>query len=131
MVMSSTEAVAAPTKAPEAPRPAAVDPSKVPLLPGEAPKPVPVAPADPKADFAPLAKRSQSSFDPVRSKSVSRSMYGEEFENPDGTRTVRQSTMPLNVKESDGQWRPVDVSRDRGAVEAVEGEAASAEPDDR
>ncbi|XVV02662.1 PA14 domain-containing protein [Actinosynnema sp. CA-248983] len=43
---------------------------------------------------------------------MSRSMYAEVYENPDGTQTHRQATVPMNVKEADGQWHPVDVSLD-------------------
>ncbi|MEU4448304.1 PA14 domain-containing protein [Actinosynnema sp. NPDC050801] len=83
----------------------------LPLLSAESAKMDSVAPADPKADFAPLAKKdSGSHFDPQRSRLVSRSMYGEVYENPDGTQTHRQATVPMNVKEVDGQWHPVDVS---------------------
>nr|CEL18157.1 putative large secreted protein [Kibdelosporangium sp. MJ126-NF4]CTQ90613.1 putative large secreted protein [Kibdelosporangium sp. MJ126-NF4] len=65
--------------------------------------------ADPKADFAPLATRGGSRFDPKRSKLVSRAMFSEEYLNPDGTRTVRQSTDPMNVRDAAGQWHPVDT----------------------
>jgi RHS repeat-associated protein len=110
MVVSSTQALAAPSKAPEPPKSTAVDPRLLPVLPGEPARPEPIAGPDPKADFAPLSGVRPSGFDPQRSKIVSRSMFTEEFENPDGTRTSRQSNEPLNVKESDGQWRPVDVA---------------------
>nr|WP_208406425.1 PA14 domain-containing protein [Amycolatopsis granulosa] len=36
-------------------------------------------------------------------------MFAEEYANPDGSRTVRQSTQPLNVQEASGRWRPVDT----------------------
>ncbi len=89
----------------------AVNPRDLPLLPSLPVRPDPVAPADPKADFTPLAKKGGGShFDPQRSRLVSRSMFGEVYENPDGTQTHRQATVPMNVKEADGQWLPVDLS---------------------
>ncbi len=112
--MALVASVLSPVSAPAVAEPAAstaVSPRDLPLLPVEPAKPDPVAPADPKADFTPLAKREGGShFDPERSRLVSRSMYGEVYENPDGTRTHRQATVPMNVKEADGQWHPVDVS---------------------
>jgi RHS repeat-associated protein len=97
-----------------------VDPREVPLLPGMAPTPERRAPADPKADFTPLESRDSGHFDADRSKVVSRSMFATEFENPDGTHTVRQSSDPLNVKDSAGAWRPVDtnLARKDGRLQA-------------
>ncbi|MFD4670569.1 PA14 domain-containing protein [Lentzea sp. NPDC058450] len=93
--------------APPAPS-TAVDPTRLPVLKGrEVPAP-PVAAADPKADFGPLAKRESSSFDPVKSQVTSRSMFVDEYTNPDGTKTIKQSTEPLNVKDAEGSWQPVD-----------------------
>jgi hypothetical protein len=57
----------------------------------------------------PLTARQGSHFDAQRSKPVSRSMFAEEYVNPDSTHTVRQSTMPLNVADGKGGWRPVDT----------------------
>ncbi|ONI83265.1 hypothetical protein ALI22I_32470 [Saccharothrix sp. ALI-22-I] len=100
---AATPAVAASDK------PNAVDVRELPPLSSERPNAEPVAAADPKADFAPLAKQpGGSSFDPERSKVVSRSTFITEYENPDGTRTVKQSTEPLNVKDQQGRWSPVD-----------------------
>ena len=63
-----------------------------------------------------------SSFNPQRSRVVSRGLFSEEYENADGTRTLRQSSVPLNVRGSDGRWRPVDpglsVDSDSGRLEA-------------
>ena len=64
------------------------------------------------ADFEPFAKLGDPSgtrFDPQRSRLVSQSMFTEEYVNPDGTRTSRQSSQPLNVRDEDGRWRPVEV----------------------
>nr|BFE54071.1 PA14 domain-containing protein [Saccharothrix mutabilis subsp. capreolus] len=72
-----------------------------------------VAAADPKADFTPLSKLAGtggSHFDPQKSKVVRRSLFETEYENPDGTRTIKQSTEPLNVKDPQGRWSPVDAS---------------------
>ncbi|WP_176926858.1 PA14 domain-containing protein [Actinokineospora alba] len=87
-----------------------VDPRTLPLLRSENAKPEPIAGADPKADFTPLSGNSASHFDPKRSKAVSRSMFAEEYENPDGTRSHRQSSEPLNVKDANGHWVPVDLT---------------------
>lgn len=74
-------------------------------------RPVPKTSGKTDADFAPLAKRrTGSSYDPQHSKLVSRTMFTEEYLNPDGTRTMRQSTAPLNVKDAAGRWRKVDTS---------------------
>ena len=72
----------------------AVDPREVPLLPSAAPTPEKKAPADPHADFSPLEARDASHFDADKSEAVSRSTFATEFENPDGTHTVRQSSEP-------------------------------------
>ncbi|UVS77343.1 Cell wall-associated polypeptide [Actinokineospora sp. UTMC 2448] len=37
-------------------------------------------------------------------------MFVEEYENPDGTRTLKQSSQPLNVQTERGLWVPVDTS---------------------
>jgi RHS repeat-associated protein len=37
-------------------------------------------------------------------------MFAEEYLNPDGSRTLRQSMVPLNVRDASGAWRPVDTS---------------------
>ena len=42
-------------------------------------------------------------------------MFVEEYENPDGTRTQRQSTQPLNVKDQAGNWHPVDPTLETDA----------------
>ncbi|WP_245733189.1 PA14 domain-containing protein [Lentzea jiangxiensis] len=89
----------------------AVDTTKLPVLKGrEVPAP-PTAAADPKADFGPLAAReAKSSFDPEKSKVTSRSMFVDEYTNPDGTKTIKQSTEPLNVQDARGSWQPVDTT---------------------
>ncbi|RLK61321.1 RHS repeat-associated protein [Actinokineospora cianjurensis] len=64
------------------------------------------------ADFAPLARAADpgSRFDPVRSRVVSRSEFVEEYVNPDGSRTTKQSAEPLNVKDEAGNWQAIDAS---------------------
>lgn len=69
------------------------------------------------ADFRPLAgvrdrgaSRPGSGFDVRRSRVVKRSMFTDEYQNADGTRTLRQSTAPLNVRDSNGSWQPLDTS---------------------
>ncbi|MDA3625663.1 hypothetical protein OU415_09465 [Saccharopolyspora sp. WRP15-2] len=109
--VSVVEVVVPPAVASAAPDPAR-DPRENPLLPGK-PTPQPVSPGRTDADFGPLTERdgyAGSRFDPVRSKLVSRSMFVEEWANPDGTRTLRQSTVPLNVQDEAGQWQPVDTT---------------------
>jgi RHS repeat-associated protein len=91
-----------------------IDPRDVPVLPGK-PASQPAASVS-KANFGPLSTRSGmagSHFDPKRSQPVSRSMFGEEYVNPDGTHTFRQSDQPLNVADGTGRWRPVDPGLQR------------------
>ncbi len=57
-----------------------------------------------------------SHFDPVRSRLVSRSMFVEEYANPDGTHTLRQSTVPLNVQDATGQWHVVQTDLEPDAA---------------
>ncbi|MGQ0842150.1 PA14 domain-containing protein, partial [Actinokineospora sp.] len=107
--MITADAVAAQPAA----RSSAIDPRDLPLLPAQPAVADPVAPIDPRVDFTPLTKlagTTGSRFDPARSRLVSRSMFGDEYQNPDGTRTVRQSTQPLNAKDGNGVWQPVDTS---------------------
>jgi hypothetical protein len=93
------------------PRPAVktVDPRDLPALPAVPGAPPVSRAAAPDADFTPLEKRDGGHFDPRRSKVVSRSMFVDEYANPDGTRTLRQSGTPLNVRDAAGQWQPVDT----------------------
>lgn len=81
-------------------------------------------PSTPVADFTPLTKRTAggSSFDAKRSTVVSRDMFSEEYANPDGTRTLRQSSEPLNMQDSAGRWQPVDASL---RVDKASGRAAA------
>lgn len=98
----------APAIAAAPPKPTAIDPRELPVLRGAEVKQPPTAPADPKADFTPLMGNGRSSFDPAKSKVVSSSTFIDEYENPDGTKTIKQSTEPRNVKDALGTWRPVD-----------------------
>ncbi|SMC60718.1 PA14 domain-containing protein [Kibdelosporangium aridum] len=89
-----------------------IDPRDLPTLPSSA-QAAPAPAAISTADFTPLSTRSgeqASRFDPQRSKLVSRSMFTEDFLNPDGTHTIRQSSVPLNVPDGKGGWRPVDTT---------------------
>ena len=61
------------------------------------------------ADFSPL-ERPASHFDPQRSKITARTMYSDEYLNPDGTHTVREATQPLNVQDAKGVWQPIDTT---------------------
>jgi hypothetical protein len=101
-------AVAAAAAAPST----SVDPRAVPLLkgPGQAAAPA-LAGAKPNGDFSPLASvGGKDHFDPKRSQLISRSQFAEEYRNPDGTHTIRQSAnLPLNVKDSSGAWHPIDI----------------------
>jgi len=88
------------------------DPRDLPLLRSKPLKPPTLAAANPRADFTPMSRRAGaggSHFDPQRSRLMSRSMFTETYLNPDGTRTVRLSQLPLNVKDSSGVWQPVDA----------------------
>ncbi|MET0134354.1 MAG: PA14 domain-containing protein, partial [Kibdelosporangium sp.] len=94
-----------------APSPA-IDPRDLPVLPGAAPTPPQQTPARPAGTFANLERLDEGAgtrFDPKRSKLVAKSMFEEEYENPDGSRTTKRSTDPLNVKDSSGVWQPVDT----------------------
>ncbi|WP_245914268.1 PA14 domain-containing protein [Amycolatopsis sulphurea] len=110
LLAGSTEAVAAPAKPPEPP--ARVDPHDVPLLPSVPPRvPQPEKPST--ADFSGVSRLDGGAgthFNPQRSKPVARSMFVTEYENPDGTRSVRQSSQPLNVQDAKGAWLPVDTT---------------------
>ncbi|WP_237047735.1 PA14 domain-containing protein [Lentzea guizhouensis] len=98
-----------PAMAAPAPKSPAVSPAAVPVLKAADPAAPAVAPAKPAADFTPLlGKEKGSSFDPERSKVVGRSTFVDEYENPDGTKTIKQSTEPRNVKDARGTWRAVD-----------------------
>ncbi|WP_020647210.1 PA14 domain-containing protein [Amycolatopsis balhimycina] len=95
---------------PAAAAPRRIDPRDVPVIPGRPVVADPVAVA--KAGFGPMSTRAGTAahFDPRRSRLVSRSMFAEEYENPDGTRTSRQSSLPMNVADAKGQWHPVDTT---------------------
>jgi len=97
-------------------QPREVDPHRVPVLSsGRAPDRV-RDPARPRGDFTPLSGGTMSHFDPVRSRLVSRSMFVEEYANPDGTHTLRQSTVPLNVQDATGQWHVVQTDLEPDAA---------------
>lgn len=89
----------------------AVDTRVLPPVRGERGTAGPVGqPSSQAADFTPLMKRGGgTSFDPERSRIVSRGEFSVEYENPDGTRTLKQSSEPLNVQDSAGRWHPVDT----------------------
>ncbi|WP_240522093.1 PA14 domain-containing protein [Amycolatopsis vastitatis] len=110
LLAGSAEAIAAPPRLAEAPKP--IDPRDVGLLPSAAPAPAaPQAPS--KADFAASSRLDGGAgthFDPQRSTPVSRSMFVTEYVNPDGTHSVRQSNQPLNVQDEHGQWQPVQTT---------------------
>ncbi|WP_328614435.1 PA14 domain-containing protein [Amycolatopsis sp. NBC_00355] len=110
LLLGSAEAIAAPPRLTEAPKP--IDPRDVGLLPSAAPTPVvPQAPS--KADFAAQSRLDGGSgthFDPQRSTPVSRTMFTTEYVNADGTHSVRQSNHPMNVQDEHGQWQPVQTT---------------------
>ncbi|MGW4523079.1 PA14 domain-containing protein [Amycolatopsis sp. NPDC004378] len=110
LLVGSTEAIAAPPRVADAPKP--IDPREVGLLPSAAP--APVAPQSPsKADFAAQSRLDGGAgthFDPQRSTPVSWTMFSTEYVNADGTRSVRQSNQPMNVQDEHGQWRPVQTT---------------------
>ncbi|MFC0542593.1 PA14 domain-containing protein [Kutzneria chonburiensis] len=90
----------------------ASDPRDVALVHSEQPRPAAVESPKTTADFtvqSSLAGVSGSHFDPKRSKVISRSMFTEEYLNPDGTHSTRESTAPLNAKDAAGNWQPVDT----------------------
>ncbi|HEX7307971.1 PA14 domain-containing protein [Lentzea sp.] len=105
LLLSSAEVVLAPSGATAAP--VAGNPREMALLHSTAGKNQP--PVKQQADFTPLSTNKSSHFDAKRSKLVSRSMFAEEYENPDGTRTVKRSTAPMNVRDASGAWQPVDT----------------------
>ncbi|MGV9364149.1 PA14 domain-containing protein, partial [Amycolatopsis sp. NPDC003731] len=110
LLLGSTEAIAAPLRLTEAPKP--IDPREVGLLPSATPAPVaPQAPS--KADFAAQSRLDGGAgthFDPQRSTPVSRTMFSTEYVNADGTHSVRQSNQPMNVQDEHGQWQPVQTT---------------------
>ncbi|WP_432832451.1 PA14 domain-containing protein [Dactylosporangium sp. CA-092794] len=109
-VLGLTMLNAPPVGARERASAAPIDAREVPLLPGQGAARPSAAPV--KAEFAPLASRSGGAghFDPKTSRPVSRTMFSEEYANADGTRTVRQSSLPLNVADAEGRWHPVDTA---------------------
>ncbi|RLK60779.1 RHS repeat-associated protein [Actinokineospora cianjurensis] len=113
VVVSGVTAVTPAAAAAPKPGPStAVDVRTLPLAdaPAAAEKRAPAPRVD--ADFAPLTRAADpgSRFDPARSRVVSRSQFVEEYVNPDGSRTTKQSAEPLNVKDSAGTWQPIDAS---------------------
>jgi RHS repeat-associated protein len=110
LLLGSTEAIAAPPRLTEAPKP--IDPRDVGLLPSAAPTPVvPQAPST--ADFAAQSRLDGGAgthFDPQRSTPVSRTTFTTEYVNTDGTHSVRQSNQPMNVQDEHGQWQPVQTT---------------------
>lgn len=48
-------------------------------------------------------------FDEDRSVVVSREEFSQTYANPDGTHTTEVSTVPLNVRQGDGDWVPVNT----------------------
>ncbi|MGW4059190.1 PA14 domain-containing protein, partial [Amycolatopsis sp. NPDC004747] len=110
LLVGSTEAIAAPPRVTEAPKP--IDPRDVGLLSSATTAPVvPQAPS--KADFAAQSRLDGGSgthFDPQRSTPVSRSTFVTEYVNADGTHSVKQSNQPLNVQDERGQWQPVQTT---------------------
>jgi RHS repeat-associated protein len=92
---------------------AGVDPRTLPLLNSDPPAPEPGTPVSPAGVFDNVSRLdggAGSRFDPVRSRLATRSAFTEEYVNPDGSRTVKQSTEPLNVKDSSGAWQPIDTA---------------------
>ena len=49
-------------------------------------------------------------FDPDRSTVDSRTESRTTFLNPDGSRTTRVHTTPVNYKDSSGSWKPIDTT---------------------
>jgi RHS repeat-associated protein len=99
-------AVAAPVSAEAVAR---IDPRDVPVL--SSPPAAPTGDAATAAgDFTAQSRLdggAGSHFDPARSTLISRSMFVEEYQNPDGTQSVRQSNEPLNVQDDTGAWQSV------------------------
>ncbi|WP_198943296.1 PA14 domain-containing protein [Actinokineospora bangkokensis] len=110
--MSGIETVTPAVASADPPRSTAVDVRDLPVAPAAPPVQTRSAPAKPAADFTPLANPSTgaSRFDPQRSRVVARTMFTEEYVNPDGSRTTRQSTQPLNAQDAAGAWQPVDTT---------------------
>ncbi|SER12773.1 RHS repeat-associated core domain-containing protein [Actinokineospora terrae] len=112
LAISGVAAVAPAAATPKAGPSSAVDVRTLPLAdaPAAEAKRAPQPRAD--ADFAPLARAADpgSRFDAARSRVVSRSQFSEEYVNPDGSRTTKQSAEPLNVKDESGNWQAVDAT---------------------
>jgi RHS repeat-associated protein len=107
LAISGVEVLHGPVPAAGAAPSHAVDPREVPVLPSQPAATEPTAPADPHANFAPLAGGRH--FDALRSQVATRSLFATEYANPDGTRTLRQSSVPVNARDSRGVWQPVDT----------------------
>ncbi|MBP2325458.1 RHS repeat-associated protein [Kibdelosporangium banguiense] len=88
--------------------------TEVPLLPG-GPVPPETMSGKTAADFGVLGERGGSRFDEKRSVAVERTQYAEKYRNPDGTTTVRQSKVPLNVQDGQGKWQPIGIGLGKAA----------------
>lgn len=79
-------------------------------LPAEpAPERQPSAPDTDFTDPPPTETDEEaSSFDPERSTVAERGESHTVYANPDGTRTIRSHNGPVNFRDADGKWRPID-----------------------
>jgi hypothetical protein len=91
----------------------------------ESERPAMVVPEVPDADFTNApgrvpppdagpppagAEQAGTSFDEQRSKIVERRERADIFENPDGTRTARLYSQPVNFQDASGTIRPIDTT---------------------
>ena len=88
-----------------------LSPRDVPLLSSSAVDPRELGSdfAAPEADFAPLLADATVDFDSRTSTEVSRTEFGVEYANSNGSRSVVLSPSPVSLPDGAGGWAPVDT----------------------
>lgn len=90
------------------PRGAVADRLTIPARTGD--RPAVARPVPARLTTGPAA----AGFDAKRSRRLpGRDATSTEFVNPDGTHTLRMHTQPVNVRQPDGSWAPVDTRLER------------------
>jgi hypothetical protein len=89
----------------DARQPSGVDPVGMPSPPAQPAPPAP-APAAP----APAPQRTGFVAGQSQELPGERTRFATVFANPDGTRTAKYGTRPVNFQAADGSWRPIDTN---------------------
>ncbi|MBF6354919.1 hypothetical protein IU449_10230 [Nocardia higoensis] len=90
---------------------APISPRDVPLLSSSEVDQIESAPdfAAPEADFTPFLADPAVGFDPDTSTEFSRTEFGVEYTNLDGSRSVVLSPTPVSLSDGNGGWDPIDT----------------------